>query len=170
MLMTFAMPVDPGSVAPDTAWTYDSVCQVLDRTDEVLHASSRNGYLTGAVRPFIARDALHALDFLDSAPWAGSAVAVGRLLQAPELARVVAAVDRVFEVIAAEPESVIAAGVGSCCAEDLQAQAREASVSLDPTIDEGENLTSVFAFLRSLQAMCRRAGEDGRWVLVAQMW
>ena len=173
MLVTAATPVDPATIAPDTAWTWDSIMDELDRgtdTGEVLSGASRNGYLTGAARPIITHYGPQALAFLDSAPWDAPCNIVGTLLQPPEMAQVVAAVDRLFDAIATDPAGVLALGVECCCARHLQEHAAQATSSLDPMIEEGDDLPSALNFLRSLQALCRRSLEDGRSVLAVQMW
>ena len=55
----------------------------------------------------------------------------------------------------------------AACPVDPASLASQAS--LDPMIEDGDDLRSLFNFLRSLQALCRRSLEDGRAVLVAQL-
>lgn len=172
-LVTLATPVDPATLVPDPAWTWDTITDELNRgadSEETLSAWSRNGYLTGAARPLIAREDARVLAFLNSSPWDAPGNIVGTLLRQPEMAQVVLAVDRIFDAIATDPAAVLAAGVACCCATHLREYAAQATASLDPMVDEGENLESVFNFLRSLQALCRRSQHDGRYVLAVQMW
>lgn len=172
-LMTLATPVDPATLAPDVAWTWDTITDELNRgsgSDEMLSAGTRNGYLTGALQPLIAREDSRVLSFLVSLPWDAPDPTVATLLRQPGMAQVVLAVDRVFDAIATDPATVLASGVECCCATHLQEHAAQATASLHPMIDEGENLESVFNFLRSLQALCRRSQQDGRYVLAVQMW
>ena len=171
-LVTAATPIDPATLPPDAAWTYDTIAEALNQgthANEILMSTSRNGALLGNLKPLIDGFGLRALAVFDTAPWDAPDDAIGTVLHPQDLAALGAEVDAVFEAVATDPDSVLATGLESCCARHLQEHAALSEASLDPLIEDGGDLRSLFNFLRSVQALCRRSQADGRLVLVAQL-
>lgn len=172
-LVIAATPIDPASLQPDTAWTGERIVEALDEgafTQELLMATSRNGGLAFNVKCLAGSLGLDALAVLDAEPWDAPGNAVGTLLHPAAMVDIVAAVDRAFDSVATDPDAVLAAGFEWSDAAELQEFATQAEASLRPTAEDGDDLASLFNFLRSLQALCQRSQADGRLVLVALMW
>ena len=172
-LVTSSVPVDPASVPPGGRWTLDTIMEQLDaatRAQELLMARSRNGYLLWAMQQVAENYDLPALSLFRGKPWESDGNIVGTLLRGPEIAAVVGAIDALFDAISSDPDAFVAidSALGRCATDVLEAMA-DATVSLDPMIDDGDQMESVFNLLRSFQAQCRVIQDSGRHVLFVQM-
>jgi hypothetical protein len=172
-LITASVPIDPASLPPNGLGSPDALMEQLDigtGARELLMARSRNGWLLWAMQRVAENYDLPALSLFRGKPWESDGNMVGTLLRGPEIAAVVDAIDALFDAIRSDPDAFVAIDSAlGCCATDVLEAIDGATVSLDPMIDDGDQIESVFNLLRSFQAQCRVIQDSGRHVLFVQM-
>jgi len=167
-LVSIAVGVDPENIPPEGFQTPGDILELL--RGELLSANSRNGYLAFVMERVVSAYGLTALGFFNGQPWEAPGTVVGTLFGQEDIATVVAAIDDLFDRIKADPQKFLALDSSiSCCARHVVEAAEQAEISLDPMIDDGDQIQSVFNLLRSFQALCARNDSQGRSVLFAQM-
>jgi hypothetical protein len=163
------VPVDPADVPSGALEPGFQFVDRLVKGDDMLYAESRNHFLAWAADKMAANYGLQSLSFVCGAPWEQPGRELGVLFTAAQIDRVVADIDQLFALIADDPQRFldIDSHMG-CCATHLLAYVEGATASLKPMIDDGDTMDSVFNFLRSFQALCRRARDAGHHVLYVQ--
>ncbi|MFG6459096.1 hypothetical protein [Roseateles sp. BYS96W] len=166
----FAFAMDSG-LLPDRLETPEKIYELLEvgyKQGNMLSGGSYKGWLALVVECISKRYGISCLDFLYCEPWLCEDGCYATVLGGDRLNSVVETIRELFDRFETHPSELIAIADQGRSEYDILECLHNSTASLNPKVDDGDDFNYLFAYLKSLLALCETAIREGKLVVYAQ--